>query len=55
MQNIDNNNEIFSFHNQGCVYLMDDASARFFVDGLDPEVFVSLFTGSAGDTVNAMP
>ena len=55
MQNIDNNNEIFSFHNQGCVYLMGDASARFFVDGLDPEVFVSLFTGSAGDTVNAMP
>jgi prepilin-type N-terminal cleavage/methylation domain-containing protein len=55
MQNVDNNNEIFSFHPQGCNYLMGDASARFFDDSLDPEVFVSLFTGAAGDTVNAMP
>jgi prepilin-type N-terminal cleavage/methylation domain-containing protein len=55
MQNIDNNNEIYSFHQQGCNYLMGDASARFFDDSLDPEVFVSLFTGSAGDTINSMP
>jgi len=33
---------------------MGDASARFFDDSLDPEVFVSLFTGSAGDTINAL-
>ena len=55
MQNVDNNNEIFSFHPQGCNYLLGDASARFFNDSLDPEVFVSLFTGSAGDTINNMP
>ena len=55
MQNVDNNNEIYSFHPQGCNYLMGDASARFFDDSLDPEVFVSLFTGSAGDTINSMP
>ncbi len=55
MQNNHNNNEIYSFHPQGCNYLMGDASARFFDDSLDPEVFVSLFTGAAGDTVNSLP
>ena len=49
MQNLHNNNETYSFHIQGCTYLFGDAAARFIDDGIDPEVFVSLFTASAGD------
>jgi len=50
MQNLHNGNETYSFHIQGCTYLFGDAAARFIDDGIDPEVFVSLFTASAGDT-----
>jgi prepilin-type N-terminal cleavage/methylation domain-containing protein len=50
MQNLHNNNETYSFHIQGATYLFGDASARFIDDGIDPEVYVSLFTASAGDS-----
>jgi prepilin-type N-terminal cleavage/methylation domain-containing protein len=50
MQNLHNNNETYSFHTQGCTYLFGDAATRFIDDGIDPEVFVSLFTASSGDT-----
>ena len=54
MQNLHNNNETYSFHIQGATYLFGDAAARFIDDGIDPEVYVSLFTASAGDSA-AMP
>jgi len=54
MQNLHNNNETYSFHVQGATYLFGDAAARFIDDGIDPEVYVSLFTASAGDAA-AMP
>ena len=50
MQNVTNNNEIYSFHLGGATYGMGDGAVRFASDTLDPEVFVSLFTGKAGDT-----
>jgi len=55
MQNLHNNNEIYAFHVQGAVYLLGDASARFLDDSLDADVFVSLFTAAAGDSVAGMP
>lgn len=51
MQNVTNNNEIYSFHPGGVTYGLGDGSVRFGGDTIDPEVFVSLFTGKAGDTI----
>jgi len=51
MQNVTNNNEIYSFHLGGATFGMGDGAVRFGTDSIDPEVFVSLFTGKAGDTV----
>jgi len=50
MQNLTNNNEIYSFHPGGATFGMGDGSVRFGSDQIDPEVFVSVFTGKAGDT-----
>ncbi len=50
MQNVTNNNEIYSFHLGGVTYGMGDGSIRFGSDMVDPDVFVSRFTGTAGDT-----
>jgi prepilin-type N-terminal cleavage/methylation domain-containing protein len=55
MQNLHNNNEIYAFHSQGVIYLLGDASARFIDDSIFADVFVSLFTASAGDTLAGMP
>jgi prepilin-type N-terminal cleavage/methylation domain-containing protein/prepilin-type processing-associated H-X9-DG protein len=48
--NVDNSNEIYSFHKGGCNFLYGDGSVRFHVNAIDPETFVSLFTRAAGDT-----
>ncbi len=52
MFNCHNSNEIYSLHPGGAMYAFGDASVHFLGDDLDPEVFVSLFTRSAGDFVN---
>lgn len=44
-----NNNEIYAFHPDGANFLYGDASVHFHVQGMAPEVFVSLFTKAAGD------
>ena len=52
--NCTNNNEIYSFHPGGVVYLYGDGAARFNADSLDMNVFVSLFTRAAGDMLTPM-
>ncbi len=47
--NCNNINEVYSFHPGGCNFLYGDGTVRFHPDTLHPEVFVSLFTMSAGD------
>jgi len=50
--NCTNNNEVYSFHPGGAIFLMGDASARYVIESLDTNVFISLMTAAAGD---AMP
>jgi prepilin-type processing-associated H-X9-DG protein len=52
--NCSNNNEIYSFHPGGCVYLYGDGSVHFHPDSMDINIFVSLFTRAAGDPYTAM-
>ena len=52
MTNCHNGNEIFSFHTGDTVISMADGSVHFESEGISPEVFVSLFTASAGDISN---
>jgi prepilin-type processing-associated H-X9-DG protein len=52
MMNCNNENEIYSFHNNGCNFVFGDASVHFLQQDLDPEVFVSLFTRAGADVVN---
>jgi prepilin-type N-terminal cleavage/methylation domain-containing protein len=49
MMNLHNNNEIYSFHPGMCMFVIGDASVRSIEESVDPEVFVSLVTASAGD------
>jgi hypothetical protein len=49
MMNLHNNNEIYSFHPGMCMFVIGDASVRSLEETIDPEVFVSLVTASAGD------
>ena len=49
--NCTNNNEIYSFHVGGANFLYGDCSVSFSSETINPEVFVSLFTCSAGDIV----
>jgi type II secretory pathway pseudopilin PulG len=49
VMNCNNNNEIYSFHVGGCNFSLGDGSVRFLVEGMEPEVFVSLFTRAGGD------
>lgn len=49
MFNCNNQNEIYSFHNNGSIFLYGDGAVRFHSETIDPEVFVSLFTAFAGD------
>ena len=48
-----NNNEIWSFHNGGCNFLMGDGSVKFLSQTIDLDTFVSLTTAYAGDIVDA--
>lgn len=47
--NCNNHNEVFSFHRNGCFYLYADGSVHFHDDGIDPDVFFSLFTYNQQD------
>jgi len=49
-QNVDNDNETYSFHTGGSVTAFCDASVRFIGNSTDPDVYVSLFTCKANDT-----
>ena len=51
MINCTNDNEIYSFHTGGANFLFGDGSVGFSSQTINPEVFVSLFTCSAGDIV----
>jgi prepilin-type N-terminal cleavage/methylation domain-containing protein/prepilin-type processing-associated H-X9-DG protein len=52
MMNCNNDNEIYSFHSNGCNFIFGDGSVHFLQQDLDPEVFVSLFTRAGSDVVN---
>lgn len=47
--NCNNHNEVFSFHRNGCNYVYADGSVHFHDEGLDPDVFFSLFTYNQQD------
>jgi len=47
--NCNNNNEVYSFHPSGALFVYGDSNVRFHVDSMDAEVFVSLLTRAAGD------
>ncbi|HBO43947.1 MAG TPA: hypothetical protein DD670_08455 [Planctomycetaceae bacterium] len=51
LMNCMNNNEVYSFHVGGSQWAFGDGSVHFLSEDMDPEVFVSLFTRSAGDVV----
>jgi hypothetical protein len=52
MQNCNNNEENYSFHNGGCMYGMGDGAVRFVSDDISPELYVSLATRDSGDIVS---
>jgi prepilin-type N-terminal cleavage/methylation domain-containing protein/prepilin-type processing-associated H-X9-DG protein len=52
MQNCNNNEENYSWHNGGSMYGMGDGSVRFVTDGISPDVYVSLCTRDSGDIIN---
>jgi len=52
MMNCHNGNEIYSFHQGGCNFVMGDGSVHFIVESINPELFVSLFTRNADDVVD---
>ena len=49
MMNCNNNSQPYSFHPGGANFALADASVRFVDQGLEPEVFVAMFTHAAGD------
>jgi len=49
MMNCSNYDEVYSFHPEGCNFVLADGSVRFLADSIDPDLFVSLFTSAAGD------
>jgi prepilin-type N-terminal cleavage/methylation domain-containing protein/prepilin-type processing-associated H-X9-DG protein len=50
--NCTNNNEIYSFHTNGCNFLYGDGAVRFQPDSINIETFLALFTRAAADNVN---
>jgi len=50
--NCDNNNEVYSFHPGGAMFLYGDGSVHFHAQSIDPELFFSLYTREAGDVVS---
>jgi prepilin-type processing-associated H-X9-DG protein len=51
MMNCNNNNEIYSFHPGGCMYLRCDGSVEFAMENIDAATFTALFTREANDVV----
>ena len=49
MFNCTNKNEMFGFHYGGANFVYGDATVRFHVETMHPEIFISLFTAIAGD------
>lgn len=47
--NCTNKNELYSFHYGGANFLYGDATVRFHLETMHPEIFISLFTAFAGD------
>ncbi len=47
--NCHNDNEIFSFHNNGATYLFADGSVHWIRQNLQPKIFLALYTRGAGD------
>ena len=50
--NCSNDNEIYSFHTGGAMFLYGDGSVHFHSESIDPEVFLSLFTRAGGEIAN---
>jgi prepilin-type N-terminal cleavage/methylation domain-containing protein/prepilin-type processing-associated H-X9-DG protein len=51
VMNCTSSNETFSFHPGGCNFLYGDGSVRFHSERISIEVYVSLFTRAAGDSL----
>jgi prepilin-type N-terminal cleavage/methylation domain-containing protein/prepilin-type processing-associated H-X9-DG protein len=51
--NCNNNNEAYSFHQGGCMFLMGDGSVRFARDSMSPTVITILTTRSGGEPTPA--
>jgi hypothetical protein len=49
--NCHNNNEIYSFHANGCNFLYGDAGVHFHNNSIDMETFCSLFTRDCKDSI----
>ena len=47
--NCHNNGEVYSFHKVGANFVMADGAVVFLEEGIDPEVFVSLYTIAGGE------
>ncbi len=52
MMNCHNNNEIYSFHQGGCMFLYGDGAVRFVEEEASAEVFIALFTRDDEDTLD---
>ena len=52
--NCSNSNEMYSFHVGGSNFLFGDGRVHYLVTSIHPEVFISLFTAFAGDSVPAL-
>ncbi len=50
--NVTNQNEVYSFHNDGANVSMGDGSVRFLKGSLSPAVFVATVTRAGGEVVN---
>jgi len=55
LMNCSNWDEIYAFHPGGANFLYGDGSARFHTEGLELELFVTLFTRAAGDIADELP
>ena len=51
LMNCSNDNEIYSFHSGGAMFLYGDGSVHFHSESMSPETFVSRFTRAGGDIV----
>ena len=51
--NCNNNNEAYSFHTGGCMFLMGDGSVKFARDTMTPVVIAQLVTRSGGEVVSS--